>query len=632
MNNKILPLAVMAGLIAFGGVFLAVSRSSLSQLPRTRALDTTKPVAAVPSFSTSRSDPPAAGTAPKSGLRAQPRKMSGAGFARRDAADVYPDSVPPAGDWRHQHPASLRIAPYPQVRVTFHQVQVKEDGRHLTWIGRNPDLPGATYVGVATPDGYDAVMIVPGAGQYNFHVRSGQVLVEEIIATGSDCEMGPPLVATAGLPVPAGVHYAEAGGPTLTGPADVAAESRGVEAPHLVDVLFLYNIRALAVAAERSADPIGYMDGYTRAGLETCNQVLQNSRIDTFAWRYLGLVLAPEYPEKTTVSEDLAMIAPDGEFGPFVRTVRDEYGADQVLMWTGAGVRQGAAYAGDVRSEAVSPEYTVASLRLTAGILILAHELAHNFGCHHDRAHAGTGDGGTATAEGDGLWCYGLLWDDPSGNTTSGTVMAYASFLVPYFSNPDITLNITSTLQNRPGPFLDLGTRTIGFPESDPRAANNARILREHGAYMAAVSEEKEAEPVILQHPSAAAVAAGTVMSLTVSATGGGLAYQWLKEGTAIEGATGATFGKTFAAADAGAYAVRVSNRRGAVTSRTATITLAMNTPPAVAPSPTVQPAVPSAGGGGGGAPSPWFYLLLLAARLLRSGHAWRAAAQPARP
>lgn len=609
MKNKILPPVVLALLLVGAGAFLASGRrAAVGRLPS--AAESTlasglPPV--VPGFRLPSAAGPPAGQEP-------PRER----FPRREVDEVFPGSVPPAGDWRHHHPATLQVAAYPGLPVTFRQVQVKEDGRHLTWIGRDPDLPGASFVGVATSEGYDAVMLVPGAAQYDFHVRAGQVLVEEVTATGSDCAVEPVMVAAARLPVPPGVHYADAAAESWSSPVAPAPGPRAAEAPVSVDVLFLYNTRALAVAAQRSNDPIGYMDGYSRAGLETCNQVLLNSRIDTFVWHYVGLEAVPEYPEKVTVPEDLDVIAPEGPLGTVVGSLRAQYGADQVLMWTGTGPRQGVAYAGDVRGDPVPAEYALAALRLTAGILILGHELSHNFGCQHDRGHAGSGDGSTSTPDGDGLWCYGLLWNDPVGGTTSGTVMSYADFLVPYFSNPDITLDVTSTLENRPGGFLNLGTRTIGFPETDPRAANNARILREHGAYMAALNEAVEAPPVILQQPADAVVAAGQVLSLNVSATGGGLAYQWRKDGTDIAGATLATYGKTFAAADAGGYSVRVSNGQGTVTSRVAAVSLA-----AAAPTPVpMTPSVPASasGGGGGGAPSVWFLFALLVAGTLRRG------------
>jgi hypothetical protein len=617
MKKKRPPIMLLAALLAVGGAFLIGNFRPEPPEVR-REFEKLPPVSAnLPAPERREASPVQADIVP-----VVTRASVHGPILPRHAGEVFAGGEQPALSWHQRHPATVRVAPSPGIFLTFHQVQVRTEGRHFTWVGRNAELPGATFVGVATVDGYDAVMMLPGVGQYNFHVRGQRVLVEEFVAAGRDCELGSVGVsAPQPLAVPPAVRYAEAGETTGANPRML--ESAGaVEGLPRVDVLFLYNTRALAVAAERSPDPVGYIDGYARAGLETCNQVLVNSRIDNFSWRYVGLVAAPEYPEKQTVSEDLAMIGPNGPFAAFVSAVRAEYGADQVLMWVGAGTRQGSAYTGETRGEAVPVEYAVAGLRLTAGILILAHELAHNFGCHHDRGHAGTGDGSTATPNGDGRWCYGLLWDDPGGlGTTSGTVMAYADFLVPYFSNPEIVLNITSTLENRPGPFRDLGTRAIGFPESDPRAADNARVMREHGAYMAALNEETEAMPVILQQPRDAALQTGQTMLLSVSAVGGSLGYQWLKDGAEIPGATEAVLSRTFAATDAGNYSVRVANRRGTVSSRTAAVILGVTVSPPVVPPPAPaapSPAVGGGGGGGGGAPSVWFFLVMSVLVLVR--------------
>ena len=82
--------------------------------------------------------------------------------------------------------------------------------------------------------------------------------------------------------------------------------------------------------------------------------------------------------------------------------------------------------------------------------------------------------------------------------------------------------------------------------------------------------------PSITSQPAALAVTAGQPASLTVSATGTGpLSYQWKKNGTAVTGATSATY--TIAAttnADAASYSVVVSNSAGSVTSSTATLTI----------------------------------------------------------
>jgi hypothetical protein len=75
-------------------------------------------------------------------------------------------------------------------------------------------------------------------------------------------------------------------------------------------------------------------------------------------------------------------------------------------------------------------------------------------------------------------------------------------------------------------------------------------------------------------------VSAGQAASFTVSATGGGtLAYQWRKGGTAISGATAATYSiAATSTSDAGSYDVIVSNSAGSVTSAAATLTVAAAT------------------------------------------------------
>jgi hypothetical protein len=80
--------------------------------------------------------------------------------------------------------------------------------------------------------------------------------------------------------------------------------------------------------------------------------------------------------------------------------------------------------------------------------------------------------------------------------------------------------------------------------------------------------------PVILTQPVSATVAAGSNASFTVTAAGTGtLTYQWLKNGTNISGATGATLTLlNVSSADAANYSVVVANGSGSTTSGTAVL------------------------------------------------------------
>ncbi len=95
--------------------------------------------------------------------------------------------------------------------------------------------------------------------------------------------------------------------------------------------------------------------------------------------------------------------------------------------------------------------------------------------------------------------------------------------------------------------------------------------------------------PSLTTQPSSVTVTVGASVSFTVAATGTTpLTYQWQKGGSAIAGATSATYALASAATtDAGSYTCVVSNSGGSVTSNAAT--LAVNA--AVAPSFTTQPA-----------------------------------------
>jgi hypothetical protein len=110
----------------------------------------------------------------------------------------------------------------------------------------------------------------------------------------------------------------------------------------------------------------------------------------------------------------------------------------------------------------------------------------------------------------------------------------------------------------------------------------------------------------ITSQPASQSVVRGNAFTLSVTATGTALTYQWRKGGTPLANATASSLSVSGAAdADAGTYDVVVTNSLTSVTSSAATITVT-NTPP---------PAPPASGGGGGGGGShSLLYLMLLAA------------------
>lgn len=85
--------------------------------------------------------------------------------------------------------------------------------------------------------------------------------------------------------------------------------------------------------------------------------------------------------------------------------------------------------------------------------------------------------------------------------------------------------------------------------------------------------------PLITAAPKSLALRAGNSGTLSVSASGGGLQYQWFRNGIAVAGATNQTLTlERVQAAQAGDYTVTVTNAIGASTSTTATVALTTST------------------------------------------------------
>ena len=81
------------------------------------------------------------------------------------------------------------------------------------------------------------------------------------------------------------------------------------------------------------------------------------------------------------------------------------------------------------------------------------------------------------------------------------------------------------------------------------------------------------AAPTITSQPVSITLPIGQTASFSVTASGSGpLSYQWKKSGSAIAGATSATFSLAASTANAGSFSVTVSNSAGSVTSNAAVL------------------------------------------------------------
>lgn len=490
---------------------------------------------------------------------------------------VLPSLDATPSDWRTYNPAHLTVSPAPGVVFEFDRTDFKPAGVHgefTVWTGRNPDNPGATLIGVAHDRGWSGTLSIPGADEYRIEVRVDSITVAPKIR--GICE---PVVA-----------LSDSSNPLEHLPAsDSTSSPTAADEIHVVDVLFFYGDDVVKRYGDANAQRSVELEAVSQ--IERANQILLQSKVATLQWRFLGAERVPVYAKPANIADDLRLFAyANNPVGQFAQSRVAALGADQAVLYI-TDRRSASPNTGGIAN---TPGHHSVVL-IQADAQTTAHELAHNFGCLHDRRTDSVPDN-------NGRYNYGHRFS--FRNRDSGTVMSYAPYALPYFSNPDVQIDSSVVV------FGTSEKLTLGVPAGQPRAADNARHLRERAKSMADSRASADA-PRITAQPRSASVLAGHPFSLGVTATGPGLAYQWSKDGVALPGATSATYSKSNSeTADAGSYTVTVSNRAGRVISNAATLKVTVPSTSSPSSSPVTSPTpTTSSSGGGGGAPSLWFLL-----------------------
>jgi len=220
-----------------------------------------------------------------------------------------------------------------------------------------------------------------------------------------------------------------------------------------IDVLIVYTPAARAEAGSAAALRVEMILAFAIA-----NSALENS--ETLArFRMVGIA-ETSYVESGDFPMDLAAVRDtnDGEMDE-VHALRDSVCADLVSLIVESDPYPdgcGRANIMDNPGPAFAPEaFSVVRLDCAAGNMTLAHELAHNLGCHHDRFSGCTMDACTSVC------CTG----DPTRELDAGafeyshgylipdqwrTIMAYpdgCTFCprIPYYSNPNVIYQQNAT-------------------------------------------------------------------------------------------------------------------------------------------------------------------------------------------
>jgi hypothetical protein len=109
----------------------------------------------------------------------------------------------------------------------------------------------------------------------------------------------------------------------------------------------------------------------------------------------------------------------------------------------------------------------------------------------------------------------------------------------------------------------------------DVVVSNSAGSVISSVATLTVSSPPGATAPAITTQPAAQTATVGASASFSVVASGGSLAYQWFKNGSAIGNATSSTYSiASVSSADAGSYNVTVSNSAGSATSSAAVLTV----------------------------------------------------------
>ncbi len=237
-------------------------------------------------------------------------------------------------------------------------------------------------------------------------------------------------------------------------------------------------------------------------------------------------------------------------------------GFDHAFLWENGQMRDIGTLPGYEESAATSINAagTVAGRATrTSSLFLVRRGFVYSGGAMRDIGGLSAGGNSSANAVSDSGLVVGTA-DTPSGQAVAvaytaerGLVDLNSLLTLPYASHPGVSARLVRL------------TSAVAV-NGEGRIACLA--LYSDGATRPFVLVPGAEPPAIASQPLSVSVEPGGSVTFSVAATGGALSYQWLKGGSPIAGATGASFTIASATrADDGSYAVVVTNASGSVTS-----------------------------------------------------------------
>lgn len=210
----------------------------------------------------------------------------------------------------------------------------------------------------------------------------------------------------------------------------------------VVDVLVLYTDSARDAAGGNAG-----INTLIDLAVAEANLVYENSKVNLLL-RLVQTAKVPYADSGDLVRDISRMVDPRDGYLDDVSARRGAVNADLVCLL----VENSTDLAGiATQTASATNAFSVVQRRYAVGQYVFAHELAHNFGCQHDRQNASSA----------GAYADSYGWYFQANFTTYGTVMSYVGQRIPHFSNPNVT-------------FASAPTGVV----SGTNAANNAQTLR----------------------------------------------------------------------------------------------------------------------------------------------------------
>lgn len=259
-----------------------------------------------------------------------------------------------------------------------------------------------------------------------------------------------------------------------------------------------------------------------------------------------------------------------GEFRTYWNTNKGDVSRAIAHFFSGAGLGGGIAYVGVVCNSSygygvsggLSGNFNINSPSSVWDIVVVSHELGHNFGSGHSHCYGGIGGNAEPVDK-----CYGSQEGCYSGSTSlpcgtsgagCGTIMSYCHLLSGGLSNISLTLGL-----------------------GHPHGIEPDRIPTRMSQHVTSVNGSKPSclpqscsGPTVSADQTVEEICVGDTLTLSVTAQNAA-DFQWYKDNNPIAGAYASTLTINNAQnSDAGSYTCTVTNACGSDTSSAVTVTL----------------------------------------------------------